>query len=137
MSVQLKFKDGSEFPMPPRYWSFFLCLAETCEWKPAGTKKPQGWGFLRKWDGGSDYESTDGRQVTDSDAREFSNALNRCYYSDHCLEIMKLAADKLESQVEAEAGMKIPAEMRIDVSTLRDALGKLMAMTHKSGFAIS
>ncbi|MDK2126536.1 hypothetical protein [Parachitinimonas caeni] len=134
MSVQLRSADGSEISLAGRYWSFFLCLAKTCEWKPAGTKKPEKWGFFKRWDG--NYESSDGQQVTDSDAREFSDALNRCYYSKHCFDIMAAVAEEIESQIEAEFGQEIPAHLRINTSSLRDALGALMAMSHKGGFRI-
>ena len=41
MAVELQSENGTKFPLPPRYWSFFLTLAQTCEWQPKGSSKPK------------------------------------------------------------------------------------------------
>lgn len=85
------------------------------------------------WDG--NYESCDGQRVSDADAREFAYGLNRCYYSNYCMQIMQSVAEQIEAQIEAE-GFVIPDAMRLDVSGLKDALGKLMTLSNTSGFRI-
>ena len=135
MSVELKSEDGTTFPLPPRFWSFFLTLAQTCEWKPKGTVKPKGYGFFKKWHGR--YESSDGQKVTAQDALDFSNALNRCFYSAQCMEIMSAVVKQIENEVEKATNLVIPDGMRIVVSEeLKESLGELMAFTHKSAFYI-
>lgn len=135
MVVTLKSGNGAELSMPPRYWSFFLSLSETCEWRPQGTKKPRGYGFFSKWNGS--YELHEGQTVTLQDALEFSNGLNRCYYSKKCFEIMKMVNENIEAQVQKSTKMVIPEEMKIQVTEdLRELLGKLMAFSHQGEFSI-
>ena len=136
MALVLKSKSGDELSLSPRYWSFFLTLAQVCEWKPAGTEAPSNSNLSENWNG--DYESCEGQIVNDIDAREFSNGLNRCFYSSHCLQIMHDVATHIESQVEQKTGLTIPKEMRIEITDdFRNSLGSLMAFTHTGAFYIS
>lgn len=136
MSIDLKSGNGSEISLSPRYWSFFLCLAETCEWKPQGTKKPKGYGFFRKWTGS--YESCEGQIVNSQDAQEFSKGLNRCFYSKHCFEIMEAVNTSIETKVQESTKASIPEEMKIKINEeLKKSLGKLIAFTNQGEFSIS
>ena len=135
MAVELQSENGTKFPLPPRYWSFFLTLAQTCEWQPKGSSKPKGFGLFKTWNG--NYESSDGQKVTSQDALELGKGLNRCYYSMHCMEIMQSVAQNVEAEVQKQTGLIIPEEMRIKVSEeLKESLGKLMAFTYQGAFSI-
>jgi hypothetical protein len=92
-------------------------------------------GFFSRWDG--NYESTDGQYVTQRDALEFSKALNRCHYSDNCKLIVDSVADNLEAEVEAEAGFRIPDEMKIDRDQVLVYLPEIMAFAYAGGFKIT
>jgi len=135
MAIQLQSESGTIFPLPPRYWSFFLTLAQTCEWRPKGTTKPKSFGFFETWNGS--YESCDGQKVTAQDALELGKGLNRCYYSAHCMEIMQSVTQNIEAEVQKSTGLIIPEEMKIKVSEeLKESFGKLMTFAYQGAFSI-
>lgn len=109
MSIRLTGLAGSfRFDLPG--WYFIQELAADHGWEPAGTLAPDDWEeeAEEEWDGG--YLSPDGQQVTDEDAGNLADALERALgdIPDH------------DARVHKPAGYPLPRAM---IRLLRDMPG--------------
>ncbi len=104
MSIAVINKKGQFLEFSGHGWTMYLRMAELYGWQPAGTKKPQGYGFFKKWNGC--YDVSYRQMVVNNDAANLSmaikNALNCPEFDNKIREMEKQEKEHVSSKVSEE-----------------------------------
>ncbi len=154
MSIHLSVEDdhSRDIPMNNRTWGALMALAFRFGWKPAGTVDPiyADPGFTpRVWDG--NYCSSDGQQITESDAHSLGTALEQALVNDfrapfpmdesreeaeHALIDASASVRAVEAFLGLSAGKEPEIVEYVSSSDGRDFLGEIIGILMKGAVRI-
>lgn len=133
MGFDLKSATGQEFNYTGTGWTFYLNLAMQYGWEKKGTRKPKGYGLLRKWAG--NYDSNEGQIVEADDATNLANALERALADP----ILSKQASKLAKGLTAaiEQAIGRPMGYKIDEQVDFESTKRFIAFCRAGQFIIT